>query len=104
MLKTLTGQTALELHKQEILLRCEQDRLKITAGLQDLDSRTRWQQLAGQLLLLVAPKLRLLMPVAGFLISKKIVQGSKTANWMTGLSTLVSLFKSFRSTLNRARN
>ncbi len=103
MLKTLMGQTALELHKQEVLLRCEQDRLKITADLEDLDSRTRWQQLAGHLLALAAPKLKLFMPIVGFLISKKFSRGGKAAQWMAGFSSVVALLKSFRGSLTRTR-
>jgi hypothetical protein len=103
MLKALTGGTALELHKQEVLLRCEQDRMQITADLTDLDSRTRWHQLAGQVLLVAAPKLRLFMPIIGFLISKKFSKGDRATHWMAGLSTMVSLLKSFQGALTSKR-
>jgi len=108
MLKTLTGAQGLELQRQEILLRCEQQRLQILVDLDDLDSRTRWQQLIGHAAVVFAPKAKLLAPLIGMLLSKKIFGSGgkgkgKATDWLKYVGTAVSVVKSLAALVSRTR-
>lgn len=108
MLKTLTGAHSLELQRQEILLRCEQQRLQILVDLDDLDSRTRWQQLLGHAAVVFAPKAQLLAPLLGMLLSRKLFGSSgkgkgKTTDLLKYVGTAVRVVKSLGALVSRTR-
>jgi len=56
--------------KQLLLVQCDLDRKRLVGCVADLESRTTWVQLGAQLSLFLAPRLKVLLPVAGFLLPR----------------------------------
>ncbi len=81
----------LKQEKQLLIRQCEVDRQKLYDCFEELEEKTSWMQLAIAGATIAAPKMKLLIPVIGFLLPKLL--SSNAAKGASG---------SFRQTLSVA--
>lgn len=96
---------SLEAQKAILVSRCEADRERLAKDTAEFRHRARWIELGWDVSQTVLPRLKLLVPLLGFLIARRLPWGARTfgslqALWQIG-RRLVPLASALRSSWRR---